>query len=325
MKVMRNLLTGILLLMLTVSVWAAGSQEDAGDGQYTIGFNNMFTDVEFFQMVEEGLKVAADENGINLLIGYGERDAQKMTSNIDSFLIQGADLIMDFNVMEEVGSVITKDLKEENVPMIGIDGKYEGAYFFGVNNVKVGRTAGEFAANVIKDRWNGELDYVVHLYSEPAGPYVKKRNSGASDVILETFPDFSEENVIWIDGGSHMDPIQGRGDMADFLTAHPDADHIYVQCLTDGPAQGALLAVEDAGREDDVIIISCDANTIALDNLRKAGENSWLGSVAAFPEKYGENLIAYALEILDGTNPPMERFTPNVVINKNNINEYYPE
>ena len=293
--------------------------------QIVIGFNNMFTDIEFFQTVEKGLEDAAAAQGIKIIKAYAQRDAQKMITNVDSFVLQGVDLVMDFNVLPEVGTTLAKTLKEKGIPLIGIDGVYEGAYFFGVNNEQVGRTAGAYAAEVIKKKWNGQLDYIVHMYSESAGPAVKKRNSGASDVIKETFKDFPEDHIIWLDGGSHMDAVNAKAMTTDFLTAHPDAKHIYFQVLTDLPALGVLMAVEAANKMDDSIIISCDAGGPALDNLRKPEANSWIGSVAAFPEKYGENLISYALEILEKKDAaPKEKFTNNVVITRDNINEYYP-
>ncbi len=325
MRTMRKTFGAVIALavVLTSVAWATGAKE--APKQYVIGFNNMFTDIEFFQVVEKGLKDAAAAKGIKLLIAYGQRDGQKITSNVDSFVLQGANLVMDFNVMPEVGSTLAKRLKEKNIPLIGIDGKYDGAYFFGVNNEKVGRTAGEFAASYIKKNWGGQIDYVVHMYSESAGPDVKKRNSGASDAIKEQFPGFNPSNVVWLDGGSHMDTINGKAMTTDFLTAHPDARHVYFQVLTDLPALGVQLGVEATKRDKDVIVISCDAGGPALDNLRKPEANSWLGSVAAFPEKYGENLVDYALQILQGKNPPMERFTSNVVISRDNIEQYYPK
>lgn len=324
MKTLRTVMMVLLVLGIAAgALFAAGQVES--DHDYVIGFNNMWTDLEFFQVVEEGLRKAAEENNIKLLVGYGERDGQKMMSNVDTFVLQGADLILDFNVLAEVGNTMTKELAQKDIPVIAIDGVYEGAYFYGVNNEQVGRTAGTAAAEFIKEKWDGQIDYVVHIYSESAGPAVRKRNSGASDVIIETFPDFNEDNVVWIDAGSHMDPINGRSLSTDFLTAHPNSEHIYFQVLTDLPASGVLLAVEEAGRGDEAIIISCDASGPALDNLRKGEANSWLGSVAAFPELYGENVIKYALEILEGKNPPKERFTNNVVITHDNIDEYYPQ
>ena len=312
------------LLMVSSTAWANGA-DDASDDKVVIGFNNMFTDLEFFQVVEEGLVKAAEENGIELLIAYGERDGTKMMRNVETFILQGADIVLDFNVLPEVGTQIVKRCAEESIPVIGIDGIYEGAYFFGVNNEKVGRTGGTYAAQYIKDNWGGDLDYIMQLYSESAGPAVQLRNSGASDVISEELPGFDPDNVIWVDGGGHMDTVNGRALTMDFLTAHPEADHIYIQVLTDLPALGAFNAVQEAGREDQVIIISNDASGPALDNMRKPEANSWLGSVAAFPEKYGENLVDYALQILEGGDAPKAKYTDNVVIDKSNINAYYPE
>lgn len=346
MKILRIALCMLLLAAMVFSVFGCGQAAQTSDKktetaveqktetkaetkaekkQITIGFNNMFPDIEFFQVVEKGLEEACKANCIRLVKAYAQRDPAKMVSNVDSFVLQGADIIVEFNVNPEVGNTITKKMAEKKIPVIGVDCYYDGAYFWGVNNQKVGTTAGEYAAEYIKKNWDGKIDLMANIYSEGAGPDVKKRNSGAVDAIMKAYPNITKDKIFWLPGpNDKIDAINSKAQFTDFLTAHPDAKHIYLHVLTDQGAVGALSALEATGRTGQCIITSCDAGQEAIDNVKKDKPTAWLGSVAAFPEKYGENIVKYALDILDGKNPPKERFTDNLVIDRNNVKQIYP-
>jgi ABC-type sugar transport system substrate-binding protein len=72
-------------------------------------------------------------------------------------LLQGADLIVDFNVNAEIGGSLVDYCGERGVPVIGIDVKYVGVdgeegWFFGANNQQAGEVAGEGLAKAIKEK-----------------------------------------------------------------------------------------------------------------------------------------------------------------------------
>ena len=98
------------------------------------------------------MQKAADKYGVKLLYAIAERDPQKMRSNIDSFVNQGANMIVDFNVLPDVGTAIAAELKKQNIPMLSIDSAYDGAYFFGANNLEAGKVAGRYLAQKAKQQ-----------------------------------------------------------------------------------------------------------------------------------------------------------------------------
>ena len=65
-----------------------------------------------------------------------------MKTVIDTFVMQGVDIIVDGTVLTETGTAIARDLKKEGIPMLSIDCVYEDAYFFGIDNGDVGNTIG---------------------------------------------------------------------------------------------------------------------------------------------------------------------------------------
>jgi ribose transport system substrate-binding protein len=269
------------------------------------------------------MQKAADKYGVKLLYAIAERDPQKMRSNIDSFVNQGANMIVDFNVLPDVGATIAGELKKQNIPMLSIDSVYTGAYFFGANNLEAGKVAGRYLAQKAKQQWNGGVDYLVQLYSESFGPEVKQRNSGIYDGLVETVK-LDASRQIWINLDPN-DPTDVKGKIQDFLTAHPQAHHILIGVENDERALTALAGIETAGRMNDCLMVSHNCDPIAIDNFRKDKANAWVGSVNYTPDKYGDYIIPICIDILNGKNVPIMNYNKHFVVGRENVATVFPK
>ena len=127
---MRKVLVLVLvLLMCGFVVFAGGKQEEAAtetkeDDEIIIGFNNGSTTVDFLRQVGESMERAAEEYGVKLLVAESNFDPEKILPNVDNMLLQGADLIVDFNVNAEIGGSLVDYCGQQGVPVIGIDVLY---------------------------------------------------------------------------------------------------------------------------------------------------------------------------------------------------------
>jgi ribose transport system substrate-binding protein len=70
-------------------------------------------------------------------------------------------------------------------------------------------------------------------------------------------------------------------------------------------------------------VLSHNASTEARAEMRRRGTRL-IGSVAYFPEKYGDRLIKLAFDILQGRNVPPAVFIEHVVITPGDVDRYYP-
>ena len=289
--------------------------------EIVIGFNNLSTEYEFFKMVEDGINAAAAKNNVKVLVAQSNREAQKVKANIDSLVIQGAQLIVDFNVLPEICDDISTDLKAKGIPMISIDCVYKDAYFFGANNMGVGILAGKTLGEMALEKWGQAPDFLFNIGAEKSGEDLANRNRGATEGIRQVFADFPDEKIVWLDA-SNSDFIVAKTGTMDFLTAHPDS-HIVMLAYNDPAAVSVLAAIETAGRTDDVILMSQGCEPAYLDNLKQP-QNSWVASTAFFPEKYGEYVVNLALDILNGKDMPKMNYVEHVAITRNNVEQYYP-
>ena len=303
------------------------------DDKIVIGFNQGSSTVDFLKKVGDNIAEAAEREGVELLYAESNFDPELIMSNINTLLLQGAQLIIDFNVNGEVGGNIVDVCSEKGVPVIGIDVEYvskdgEQAWFFGANNLESGKVAGRALAEQVKKQWGGKIEKLVLFFNSENGEEVKKRLSGIYDGLIESGEvQLAEEDVEYIDlgGGGSDTTLVGMQKLTDFLTAHPDLKHIGIGTVNDQTAQGCFSAVESSARQEHCLIVSHGCDNPCIENLRKPEENCWIGSTGYFPEKYGDYIIPLALDILAGKNPDKKQTMEHVFIDRSNIDQYYPQ
>jgi ABC-type sugar transport system substrate-binding protein len=88
-------------------------------------------------------------------------------------------------------------------------------------------------------------------------------------------------------------------------------------------ALGAARAFQEAGRESTCAIVGQNAEPDARAELR-APHTPLVGSIAYFPERYGEDLVRLALDILSHRPVPPAVFVRHQVITSENVDRLYP-
>jgi ribose transport system substrate-binding protein len=101
------------------------------------------------------------------------------------------------------------------------------------------------------------------------------------------------------------------------------ASHILVGCINDSVALGAVRAFADAGRSEHCAIVGQNGTLPARAELRDSNTRL-IGSVGFFPERYGEQVIALALNMLHGESVPPAVFIKHALITRENVDAYYP-
>ena len=88
-------------------------------------------------------------------------------------------------------------------------------------------------------------------------------------------------------------------------------------------ALGALRAFEEAGRTEGCAIMGQTASLEGRQELRQPNSR-FVGSVAFFPEQYGENVIRVGLDILSGQQVPPAVFVKHKLVTSATVDHYYP-
>lgn len=324
----------LIALMLTLCLLACSAcalAEEELNYNFKIGYTPATLASEFQTNVYESLKAACEEKGTELIMTVDDRDASKMKTAIDTFVLQGVDMIVDFSVLVEAGSAIAKDLKKEGVPMLGVDAKYEDGYFFGVDNAGAGNMLGEYAANYAKENCEGKFDAVQVLYSEANGENVNQRVRRAAETLVE-MGIVDAENITYTNtssqGSASVDVTYARSLVVDYLTAHPDSKNIAIITYSDEAANAADVAVNSSDRTDDVAIFSHGCDVAVLRRLQNK-EGNIVCSMNYNSKGYGAQILDACAQILDAQAKGEEIgewfYNKIYVVDQSNVWDYYPE
>ena len=98
---------------------------------------------------------------------------------------------------------------------------------------------------------------------------------------------------------------------------------MLVGAINDPSALGALRACQEAGRAECCAIMGQNASPEGRVELRTQGTRL-IGSVAHFPEQYGDQIVSVALDILHGRPVPPAVFVKHQLVTPANINHVYP-
>ena len=297
-----------------------GKETDGEKEKFKVAFGSLCEDNDFGISSKESFVKEAEAMGWELVILNNNYDGATAIQNMDTVLTQECDGFVNFQVDAGVAQTIADMATEAELPMITVDCPHPGIPFFGANNKEAGLIVGNALGEKAVDTWEGKTDLIVLCGAPGSGEVVDLRMQGIATGIKETLKNEDIE-VLELDGKSEIETSQKV--IADVLTANPDKKHILIGCLNDQSALGAYNAVEAAGRESDVYIGSHGCDAPAIENLKNKEENCWIGSVAYFPERYGEYLVPLMDDLLHGKEIPEESFPDHVFIDKSNIDEYY--
>lgn len=275
------------------------------------GFGSQSADMPFSEEVTRSLREAAASTGVELVELDNKYDASTAVKNAEEFIRSRVDLIIEFNVEQEVAPIIGDKVAAANIPLIAIDIPHPNATYFGVDNYRVGVQAGEVLAEHANTEWGGQVDWVIGLDLPEAGPMVQSRISGAFETVRSALPETPVEAFVRMDGRGMRD--RSRKLVADFLQRHPKDKHILIAATTDTSALGAVDAARENKRQRHVVVVGQDCIAEALEELRRPG-SPLIASVSHETNAYGPNLIQLGLALVKGqTVPPYNYVTHKLV------------
>jgi ribose transport system substrate-binding protein len=295
-----------------------------------IGFANIFGTLPFCISVENNIKDQLKLAGLDLAKGWISMDNQYDSvlglKNADIMLSKKPNFFIEFQADAKVNNIVAAKFAAAKIPLLAIDVPIPGSPFMGVDNWKVALMGGHEMARLIKQKfggWDG-VDMVALGQMPAGGDVVMLRSEGFAQALSEDFGiDTKDPKIVRFDGGMGQTE-QAKAAMDDVLAANPDAVKIAVTSINEQTMAGIIASLQGAGRFDpkNIVII-----TLGMDELGQSQIRDGLtdGGIAFFPEKYGEFVVPAVIATLQGAPVPPYIFVENIVINKSNIDKYYPK
>jgi ribose transport system substrate-binding protein len=289
-----------------------------GGKRFRIGYASQGHD-SFSSAVGQGLRWAANEHQVDLIELDNQYSLKIALRNAEILVQQNLDLAIEFQVYERISTKLSNLFSEANIPVIALEIPQPGAAFFGVDNHKVGMLAGKALLRAAQREWNGECDEVLLLDLEIAGSLPHMRLSSTQAVLRKGLP----EN--WL-----TTQLQSRGEFVrafeltrKYLQSVPKRRTLLTG-INDFAVLGALRAFEEAGRSRLCLAVGFGAIPAARRELRLPNTRL-AGSVAFFPERYGESVLKLALDILHQRPVPPAMYAPVQLMTPKNVDQFYPK
>jgi ribose transport system substrate-binding protein len=288
--------------------------------RYRIGYASQGQDSSFPREVLSGLMRACEEAKIELIVADNRYDAKTALRSADQLIHEHVDLVIEFQTDEAAAPAIAAKYLEAGIPFIAIDIPHPGATYFGANNYEAGMIAGHHLGRWAKKNWYGDVDEILLLELSRAGSLPRARVRGVLSGIKEVLRLPEQVPVTKVDGDGQfkttLEVVRKH-----LRTSH--SKHVLVGAVNDPSALGALRAFEEAGRAAHCAVVGQNAEPEARAEMREP-RTRLIGSVAYFPEKYGEGLIRLGLDILARKPVPPACFTRHQLITPENVDHLYP-
>jgi ribose transport system substrate-binding protein len=290
--------------------------------RWRIGYGAPGIDTLFTRQVTQSLRIAAERGGeieiLTLDHGYKLDIAIR---NAAQFIRERVELVIDYQIDEHVGAMTANSYREARIPVVVVNNPQPGATYFGANNYEAGLIGGRYLGKWARARWQGEVEQIVMLDLCRAGTVPRTRLAGMVYGIREILGQALEKTpVVYLDGEGRFET---SWQVVRKYLRTGDRRHTLIGAMNDNSALGALRAYEEAGRSEDCAIMGQNGSPEARQELRK-DHSRLVGSVAYFPENYGDGLVQLALELMNRRFVAPAIFTPHKLLTSQNVDHMYP-
>ncbi len=288
--------------------------------KYRLGFGAQSNEFPFSRAVCESVQRVALEEGVDLLVLDNRYCARAAIRNVALFVRERVDVVIEFQTDEHSAPAISSKLMDAHIPLIAVDIPHPGATYYGANNYRAGLLGGRHLAKWALQNWHGKVDHVVLLELPAAGALPHSRLTGTLAGLREILPHLNDAQAVFLNGnGQYERSLEAVRKYLRTSKAH----RVLVSAINDPSAIGALRAFEEAGRLQDCAVVGQNASSEARAEMAQP-HSRFLGSVAYFPERYGETLVPLAIEIIQGKDIPPAVFVKHQLVAPDNLNRIYP-
>lgn len=285
--------------------------------RFRVGYASQNSD-SFSQAVSQGIRLAAGRQQIDLIEMQNQYSAKAALRNAQKLVQQKVDLAIEFQVYERIGPQLSTLYEQASIPVIAIDIPQPGAVFFGIDNHRVGQLAGKALVKAAHEHWHGEIDELLILDLEIAGPLPHLRISSAESAVRKSLA--GTYQILHLDSRGEME--RSFELVRHHLQFSPKRKTLICG-VNDLAVLGALRAFSEVGRSNSCLALGVGACPEARRELRLP-QTRLIGSIATFPERYGDNLIQIALDILHHKQVPPAVYAAIQLITPQNIEKFYP-
>ncbi len=313
MKKKLLLLLAMMMVFATVLAGCGGSEKgEDGKDKLKIGIALPDFDDKWLSYLQDGMTTYEKEAGnIEGIYVDAMNDAAKQMSQVETFISQGVDAIAIVPVDTESVGTIVDMANGADIPIVVVNRTYEGieeaTAFVGGNSIDSGIIQMEEVAKLLGGKGN------VAIMNGQSGQEAEiKRTEGNKQVIGENpgLKLVKEKNADW-------DRAKGMTLMENWLQSGEKIDAVVAN--NDEMAIGAIMALEAAGKLEEVVVAGIDGTPDALEYV-KSGKLK----VSVFQDAFGQGSkgLEVAAKAAQGEEVEKMNFIEFELITPENVETY---
>ena len=277
----QRLLGGLTVIALTLAACesgdddagSSGGSEEAGGGgsvqegdQIKIAFSAPGADHGWLAaLTANAEEEAARHDDVDFILLEGTNDSAAQVSQVEQLIADDPDVLV---ILPHEGDPLTPvalEAMEQGIPVVNVDREFstKAAYrtWIGGDNYGIGVSAGNYIAEQLDCEGN-----VVEIQGIAGISVTEQRTAGFADTIEQLCGDGIK---IVAQQPADFLPDQGLEVMETILQAEPDIDAVYTH--DDDMAMGVVSAIENAGREDEMILTGAGGSRDAMERIQQGG------------------------------------------------------
>jgi ABC-type sugar transport system substrate-binding protein len=240
----------------------AGAPADAANNPPKIGLVQIDLSNPFHLGEVDGAREAARRAGFELIVTSGEGDVNKQIQAVENLINDGVDAIsINFIDAGAFGPTMDK-ARAAGIPIICLHSRIDGcAAMLGFDERHTGKIVGEYAAELLKQRYGEVKGEVANLQGLLGQGLNTDRSGGFTDVMAQ----YPGVTVVAQDP-TDWDPTKAVAVTENWLTAYPNLDLIYGN--SDSLTVPASKVIARAGKQDQIMLVSVDGTQEGLEAVR---------------------------------------------------------
>jgi ribose transport system substrate-binding protein len=249
-----------------------GSEEAADDAtaedgeRVTVAFSAPGADHGWLAAITENAEEeAARYDDVEFVLLEGTNDSAAQVSQVEQLIADDPDVLI---ILPHEGDPLTPvalEAMEQGIPVVNLDREFasEGAFrtWIGGDNYGIGVSAANYLAEQLDCQGN-----VVEIQGLAGISVTEQRTAGFADTIEQLCGDGIQ---IVAQQPADFLPDVGLEVMETILQAESDIDAVYTH--DDDMAVGVVSAIENAGREDEMILTGAGGSRDAMERIQEGG------------------------------------------------------
>lgn len=301
----KLILTFAFCLFIVLVTASCGKKEK----KYIIGVSQCSEDSWRSKLQDELVMATYFNEGVELHITSAHDDSHLQVKQIDSLVNLGIDLlIVSPNQVDDLSEAITRAYNKK-IPVILYDRKTNNApftAFMGADNFLIGEMLGQYLAGKLGGKGN-----IIEIGGLKGSSPAQERHDGFVNAIKK-YPDMQ---IVAYQSGDWTEE-SGETVMRRILKDYNGSiDAVYGG--NDRMAIGARRVIKENGRDNgNILYIGVDALPTSNGGIKQVAD-SMLTASAIYPT-HGDELLQYAIDILEGKNVAKDiRMKSSVVTSQN--------